>query len=110
MTIEERPFIGSDTTYDQQRRCRMADAINDYLNDSDVTARRTYEEMIAEIDDAIKYHQDNLDKAKELKSLMMGNRPDSLSDPQFLTEDRWSNFPNEHGDYMTSLSEDILAL
>ena len=110
MTIEESPFIGLDTTYDQQRRCRMADAINDYLNDSDVTARRTYEDMLAEIDDVIKYHQDNLNKAKELKSLMMGNRPDSLSDPQFLTEDRWSNFPNENGDYMTSLSEDILAL
>lgn len=109
MTIESRPFIGSDTTYSQQRRCRMADAINDYLNDSDVTARRTYEEMIAEVDDVIKYHQDNLDKAKELKSLMMGNRPVSLNDPQFLVED-WSDFPNDHGDYLTSLSEDILAL
>ena len=66
MTIEGRPFIGPDTTYDQQRRCRMADSINDYLNDTDVTARRTYEEMIAEIDDVIKYHQDNLNKAKEV--------------------------------------------
>ena len=28
-----RPFIGSDKTYEEQRKCRMQDAIDDYLND-----------------------------------------------------------------------------
>ena len=118
MTIEGRPKITPDPlfeknlmeSYSQQRKCRMADAISDYLNDEDVSARRTYEEMLDEVNDVIEYHQRNLDKAKELRSLMMGNRPVDLNDPQFLTEDRWSNFPKENGDYITGLSEDILAL
>ena len=28
-----RPFIGPDMTYDEQRKCRMQDAIDDYLSD-----------------------------------------------------------------------------
>lgn len=97
-------------TYSSQRKDRMGDALLDYINDDDVTSRRVYEEILSEVDDLIQYHQNQLDKSRQLKSLLMGNRPDSLSDPTLLNEDTWSDFPLDPGDYVKSLSDDILSL
>ena len=97
-------------TYATQRKCRMGDALLDYLGDEDVTARRTYEDILSEVDELIEYHAKYLQKAKDLKSLLMGHRPVDLGHSEFLTEDRWSNFPNDNGDYISGLSDDILAL
>lgn len=69
-----RPYIGLDKAYSEQRQCRMQDAIDDYLNDDKVDARRTYEEMLSCIDDVINYHKKQHDKATKLKSLFFGNR------------------------------------
>ena len=74
MTTELYPFIGPDMTYDQQRKCRMQDAIDDYLQDDQVDSRRTYEEMLSCIQDVIDYHRNSMERATVLKSLMMGNR------------------------------------
>jgi len=83
MTIEGRPNIQvSDTYWDneyaKQRKCRMQDAIDDYLQDEKVSSRQTYEEMLSCIDDVINYHAESLNRAAELRSLMMGNRPVDL--------------------------------
>ena len=80
MTIEGRPeLIGTDEywqkTYAEQRKDRMQDAIDDYLQDDKVSARQTYEEMLSCVQDVIDYHKTQLDRAVELKSLMMGHRP-----------------------------------
>jgi len=77
--VEERPNIkNSDeywtASYATQRKDRMQDAIDDYLQDSKVDARRTYEEMLSCIDDVIEYHKCNYEKAKRLRELMLGNR------------------------------------
>ncbi len=61
--------------YSKQRKDRMQDAIDDYLNDDKVDARRTYEEILLCIDDVINYHKAQYDKAVELKELMLGHRP-----------------------------------
>ena len=61
--------------YVTQRKDRMHDAIEDYLNDDRVDARRAYEEMLSCIDNTIQYHKSNYDKAVELKELMHGYRP-----------------------------------
>lgn len=87
--------------YENQRKNRLGDSIGDYLTDEDCDARRIYEELLTEVDDWIKYHQRYLDKAVELKSLLMGNRSVTLEVSEFLSEDRWSNFPNEQGDHLT---------
>ena len=84
MTSDCRPFLGPDNTYEKQRRCRMADAINDYLCDEDVDARRCYEEMLAEVDEIINYHKKSLGKASRLKEMMMGNRDISFFDDDEL--------------------------
>jgi len=74
MTIEGPPPFITNTTYEQQRKDRMGDAIGDYLCDEDMTAKQTYDEMLSEIQVWIDYHQKFLDKAIALKSLMMGHR------------------------------------
>ena len=74
MTIEERPFLGPDQTYEKQRQFRMQDAIDDYLNDDKVSARQAYEEMLSCIDDVVKYHEQAYCRARGLRDLMMGHR------------------------------------
>ena len=65
-------------TYAYQRKCRMQDAIDDYLNDKQVDARRAYEEILSCVDDVRQYHKKEYDKANELYNLMLGHR-DSVS-------------------------------
>ncbi len=103
-------------TYSSQRKNRMGDALLDYINDDDITSNRVYDEILSEVDEMVEYHQKQLNKSRELKSLLMGNRPDSLAalakatDTMLLNEDAWSDFPTQPGDYIKSLSDDILAL
>ena len=79
MTIEGRPESQNSDEfwkkmYSQQRKERMQDAIDDYLQDDEVDARQTYEEMLSCVDDVINYHKKQYDKAVALKSLLLGNR------------------------------------
>ena len=60
--------------YARQRKDRMQDAIDDYLQDDEVDARRAYEEMLSCVQDVIDYHQKEYVKARELYDLMTGNR------------------------------------
>ena len=80
MTIEGRPFLGPDQTYEKQRQCRMQDAIDDYLNDEKVSSRQAYEEMLSCIDDVIQYHEKAYCRARDLRDFMMGNRPIDMGD------------------------------
>ena len=87
MTIEGRPEIQVPDDYWQneyakQRKDRMQDAIDDYLQDEKVSARQTYEEMLCGINDVIKYHKKNLKKAEELRDLMLGYRNIDLNLPE----------------------------
>ena len=77
--IEGRPDIQVsddywEKEYARQRKDRMQDCIDDYLQDEKVDARRTYEEILSCVDDVINYHKKQYDKAVELKSLMLGHR------------------------------------
>ena len=57
--------------YSKQRKDRMQDAIDDYLNDDRVSARQAYEEMLSGIDDVIEYHKNALERATALKCLIL---------------------------------------
>jgi hypothetical protein len=82
MTIEGRPELNVDwnAEYEKQRKNRMQDAIDDYLQDDKVSARQTYEEMLSCVQDVIDYHKKEMDKAVALRSLMMGHREVNLDD------------------------------
>ena len=93
MTTEGKPkFKNSDQywsgEYARQRKDRMQDAIDDYLQDDKVDSRRVYEEMLSCIDDVIKYHKTSMERAVELKSLMMGHREIDFFDDQELAS-KW---------------------
>ena len=72
MTTETYPYIGPDMTYEHQRKCRMQDAIHDYLEDDTIDSQQICNEMLDCIQDVIDYHQKSLDRAVALKSLMQG--------------------------------------
>jgi|TARA_B100000902_G_C27278979_1_gene900553 hypothetical protein len=74
-TEEETIDVDWTAEYSRQRKDRMHDAIEDYLNDDRVDARRAYEEMLSCIDNTIQYHKSSQEKAVELKELMLGHRP-----------------------------------
>lgn len=83
MTIEGRPEIQHDwdKEYAKQRRGRMVDAIEDFLQDENVDSRQTYEEMLQCIQELIDFHKKNLKKVEGLRDLMLGYRDiDSLDD------------------------------
>jgi hypothetical protein len=63
-----------DKTYAAQRKDRMQDAIEDYLNDDKVDARQMYEEVLSCVDDVINYHKKQYDKAVQLKEYFLGHR------------------------------------
>ena len=72
MMTETYPYIGPDMTYEHQRKCRMQDAIDDYLQDDTIDSQQIYNEMLDCVQDVIDYHQKSLDRAVALKSLMQG--------------------------------------
>ena len=78
----ERPLITPPLrkTYAQQRKDRLQDAIDDYLQDGEFSAQQTYEEVLSCINDVIEYHKSSMDRAVALRSLMMGNREVDLND------------------------------
>ena len=88
MTIEGRPELNVDweEQYQTQRRNRLQDSIDEYLQDDKVDARQAYEEMLSCVDDVINYHKKEMDKAVELKSLMMGHRTFQLEDLRNISE------------------------
>lgn len=81
MVIEGRPVIITPDPeefnmklFEQARRDRLADCIGDYLTDDNCSARRAYEEVLAEVKAWRDYHQEHLDKANELYNLLLGHR------------------------------------
>jgi len=93
MTIEGRPDWTEENqefwnkTYAAQRKDRMQDAIDDYLQDDKVDPQQTYDEMLSCIQDVIDYHKKSLDRAVTLKSLMLGNREVSFDISQDYSYD-----------------------
>ena len=67
------PIIGPDKTYEQQRKCRMQDAIDDYLQDPKISAKQVFEEMLSCVDDVIEYHKDHYCRAMSLRDQLTGD-------------------------------------
>jgi len=81
--IEGRPEmkdIDWELQYINERKSRMTDCIDEYLQDPKTDARQTYEDILSCIDGVIQYHKKEYDKAVALKSLMLGERNPATSD------------------------------
>ena len=73
-TIEDRPTLKPDKefeemmskSYDEQRRDRLTDCIDDYLNDDDKTAIDLYDDMLASLEETRSYHGRQIQKIDSL--------------------------------------------
>lgn len=76
MTIEGRPELNVDwkEQYAKQRRNRLADSINEYLEDDEVTIDEFYNDLKAEIEEVITYHKIRKEKAVGALQLVLGHR------------------------------------
>ena len=96
MTIEGRPNIQHDwkKEFERQRKDRLQDAIDEYLQDEEVSPRRAYEEILSCVQDVMDYHRKQLDRAVSLKSLMMGHRAvDLIDDPELAEKWQYDKIP-----------------
>jgi len=103
MTIEGRPELKGtedflNKTYAKQRKDRMQDAIDDYLQDDKVSSRQTYEEMLSCVNDVIEYHEKAYCRARGLYDLMMGNREVDpfIDDPKLVKKLQYDKIPQRY--------------
>ena len=96
MTIEGRPEIQHDwkKEFEKQRKDRLQDAIDEYLQDEEVSPRRAYEEILSCVQDVMDYHRKNLDRSTVLKTLLMGHREvDFMDDPELSSKWQFDKLP-----------------
>ena len=58
------------STYSEQRKDRLADVVNDYLCDDDVSVAEFYFDLKAEVQELIDYHKREAKRAEEFMKLM----------------------------------------
>ena len=83
-TIEDRPTLKPDKefeemmskSYDEQRKDRLTDCIDDYINDDDKTAIDFYDDILASLEETRDYH----DRQKtKIDSLIRMIRTDNIT-------------------------------
>ena len=62
----------SPDNYKIERKKRLADLVSEYLNEDDTTPQEFYDELIEEVDSWIDYHKKQMNRAVDVKSLLMG--------------------------------------
>lgn len=65
MTIEGRPDLGPDMTYEQQRKCRLQDSVDEYLQDDEVDVDTFYNDLVDCIQEIADYYRKGLTKAED---------------------------------------------
>lgn len=101
MTIEGRPNIQADEywkkEFETQRKDRLQDSIDEYLQDDEVSPRRAYEEILSCVQDVMDYHRKQLDRATALKCLLMGHREvDFIDDPELAAKWQYEKIPGRY--------------
>lgn len=67
--------------YAKQRKNRLQDSVDEYLQDDDVSVETFYSDLKACIDDIIQYHKTQKYKACDAMSLILGHRNVSFDEP-----------------------------
>lgn len=90
MTTSKMSPTEGHKTYEQQRRERLSDAINDYMCFDDFDPRQCYEEIIAEVISARDYHDKMREKANSLLTLLTRGNSSAGAARSRLSEQSWS--------------------
>jgi len=61
------------TTYDEQRKERLIDCVNDYLDDSEVTSEKFINELIEVLEKDVKYYEHCKQKRVQVLSALKQN-------------------------------------
>jgi len=77
MTIEGRPELNVDwnAEYAKQRKNRLQDSVDEYLQDEQVSTLTFYHDLRDCIEEIISYHERNKQKAQGMLELILGHRP-----------------------------------
>ena len=73
-------------SYHNQRRDRLSDVVGDYLTDESLTAKDFYRDLMAEVQSWVDYHEKELKRASEAKSLLKGELECDVEDEKFLND------------------------
>jgi len=86
-TVNGRPTINHDwdTEYLKQRKNRLTDSVDEYLQDSDTSILAFYNDLKDVIEELITYHKQNKEKAEGALQLILGHRPVTI-DPKAWEE------------------------
>ena len=80
-------------SYHNQRRDRLSDVVGDYLTDESLTAQDFYRDLMAEVQSWIDYHEKELKRASEVKSLLKGEpKSDVVTGISSATLRDWNEF------------------
>lgn len=89
-------------SYYNQLRDRLSDVVTEYLTDKSLTAKDFYRDLMAEVQAWVDYHEKELKRASEAKSLLKGELEYDVKDEEFLndvltgvssvTKEDWNDF------------------
>ena len=75
-------------SYEQQRRDRLQDVIDDYFQDEKISSRQIFEEVLSCINDVVKYHEKEYCRARDVYDYM---------NDQYLAEKwQYDKIPNRY--------------
>jgi len=73
------------TDYDKQRKIRLQNAIDDYLQDDKVSPSTFYNDLRDCLEDIITYHQTSKNRAQDALELIMNNQSNSADTDKITT-------------------------
>jgi len=89
-------------SYYNQLRDRLSDVVTEYLTDKSLTAKDFYRDLMAEVQAWVDYHEKELKRASEAKSLLKGELEYDVKDEEFhndvltgvssVTKEDWNDF------------------
>ena len=83
-------------TYEQQRKDRLQDIIDDYLQDEKISSRQVFEEILSCINDVADYHKKYLDRANDLKSFCVYKVHTPEENEYFAQKWQYDKIPNRY--------------
>ena len=83
-------------TYEQQRKDRLQDIIDDYLQDEKISSRQVFEEILSCINDVAEYHKKYLDRANDLKSFCVYKVHTPEENEYFAQKWQYDKIPNRY--------------
>ena len=61
-------------SYSQQRKDRLYDAVDDYLNDEKVSPQEFYDDLVQSMQESLNYYRNNLERVTQALELVKGHR------------------------------------